>query len=130
MKLSLATRAVAVMVAVWLAGCAATGSRFTGESQSIDAIPGQRFEIALESNPTTGYSWTLAERLDDRAIAFVGKTYHPGGSAAMGAGGVEVWTFVARREGTARIVLAYRRPWEKGQAPAMTRVFRVAARAR
>lgn len=122
--------AVAVGAAAWFAGCASTAGCFTDETQPIEVFCGQRFELALASNPTTGYSWALAKRLEPRVVTLAENRYCANDAAAAGAGGVEVWTFVARHEGTASIALAYRRPWEKGQAPAAARVFRVHVRKR
>ncbi|MCC7519701.1 MAG: protease inhibitor I42 family protein [Verrucomicrobiae bacterium] len=122
-RLSLATIAVLL-----LTSCAAPQTRFTDSSQPIEVVGGQSFEIVLESNPTTGYSWTLAKRLVNRVVTLAGNEYRPKDSSLTGASGLEIWTFVARHEGATTISLAYRRPWEKEQTPAKVCTFRVVVR--
>ena len=79
---------------------------------AIEARVGQKFAITLDSNPSTGYSWALALPLDENVVELVQHTYQRAGSAQMGAGGTEVWTFEPLCVGFTTIVLKYRRPWE------------------
>jgi inhibitor of cysteine peptidase len=84
----------------------------TGTSEAIDARVGQPFSITLDSNPTTGYSWGLALPLDENVVELLQHTYQRSGTARLGAGGTEIWTFEPLCEGFTTIVLKYRRPWE------------------
>lgn len=69
----------------------------------------ERFVIALEENPTTGYVW---EAVFDRSmIEQLGKDHHRANSS-MGAGGTTEFTFQAMKKGTTRIVFRLARPWE------------------
>ena len=75
------------------------------------------FTIILQSNPTTGFSWTL-KNFDNSLIKPVKRAYvttAPRG--LMGAGGYEKWTFEAKPESfvvpqTTSITLIYSRSWE------------------
>jgi len=39
--------------------------KYTDPRQAIEVKPGQEFLISIESNPTTGYAWELAEALEE-----------------------------------------------------------------
>lgn len=128
MKASLLARISAAAACLMVAGCASTAGRFADPAMPIEVLRGQRFDVVLESNPTTGYSWALSKRLDNRVVTLAANTYRPNEASRVGSGGAEVWTFVARHEGATTISLAYRRPWENTATPTTTRVFRVNVR--
>jgi inhibitor of cysteine peptidase len=128
MKPSSFARVAAAAAALLLAGCAAPAGRFADPALPIDVLQGRSFEIVLESNPTTGYSWALAKRLDNHVVTLARNEYHPAEPTLAGSGGAEVWTFVARHEGTTTIAFSYRRPWEKDPPAPTTRTFRVTVR--
>lgn len=67
------------------------------------------FVIELRGNPTTGYAWQAD--VDGRYLELTEKEFQLE-SAAIGAGGREVFHFRAREAGRTEIVFAYRRPWE------------------
>lgn len=69
---------------------------------------GERFDLALRANPTTGYSWSLEI---PPALVLLEESYARG-SALVGAGGVTTFRLAGARAGTARLVARYRRPWE------------------
>ena len=89
---------------------------------AIDAITaelGTQFALLLESNPTTGYGWQLAEPLDESLVILVSKEYEQSkestaseGEEMVGVGGEDVWTFRAVGEGKTEISLKYVRSWE------------------
>ena len=91
----------------------------------INAVAGDEFSITLESNPTTGYSWQLAQPLDEEMVKLVSSEYVPSRTDLVGAGGEEKWTFLALNKGVVRIVLKYVRPWEKDKPPAKEKTFLV-----
>jgi len=97
---------------------------------------GVDFAITLVSNPSTGYSWRLAEPLDEDVVELVSsefekKSVESGGEEGeeageiVGAPGEELWTFTAVAEGEAEIVLEYIRPWETDEAPEETVTIKV-----
>ena len=90
------------------------------DGKSVTVHPGDTVRIKLKSNRTTGYSWALSGKLDEKVLKSEGNEYkvdeHPAGM--VGVGGSDVWTFKALAAGKTEIVLGYARPWEKDKAPA------------
>lgn len=84
---------------------------------------GERLDVGLESNPSTGYSWGL--RPPDVPGAFSGlgparvATPHaqPGGPPIVGASGQECFGLIANIPGTYTISFSYRRPFEPATVP-------------
>ncbi len=91
--------------------------------QTITVPPGTLVIVTLESNATTGFSWALSENTDEAVLQLEGSEYRASeltDPPVLGAGGHEVWTFKALKDGESTLSMAYERPWEKGQAPAKT----------
>jgi inhibitor of cysteine peptidase len=97
----------------------------TSARAPIRAAPGQEFEIDLEANHTTGYSWSLAQPPDPSVVQVLGSDYTTIGSPIPGGGGIEQWSFRAVAPGTARIELEYKRPFETGVPPAQRVTYEV-----
>ena len=76
---------------------------------------GEKFEIVLASNPTTGFGWSLAKKLDTNKVELLSSDYIPTKPQLTGSGGSEVWCFIAVKSGKTKIVFKYSRPWEKGK---------------
>jgi inhibitor of cysteine peptidase len=113
MKMTLAVFGIAFAVAL-----AASPSRATDlpphspvfiardAARPISVAAGEEFFVALDSNVTTGYSWTAA--IGDGTVASTeGSVYQPPASQAMGAGGQQIFIFRAGRAGTTGIVFTY-----------------------
>ncbi len=85
------------------------------------------FAISLESNQTTGYSWSVAESQDNARLLILNMEYmqKPNEGKVVGAGGVEVWRFKAISSGTVKLNFYYSRSWEKDQTAAKTIVYSV-----
>jgi inhibitor of cysteine peptidase len=104
-----------------------TQPAFPGEVQITDSDDGATVQladggtliVALPSNPTTGYSWSVSERSSPQLELQGEPRFVPAGSTTpvVGAGGTEVFTFEAVDTGTATLTLEYRRPFEPGAAP-------------
>jgi inhibitor of cysteine peptidase len=80
----------------------------------VELRPGQVLVISLESNPSTGYGWHIAE-IDEAIIKQVGETefnQQPSDKQLVGAGGEEVLRFEAVGSGTTTLSLTYDRIWE------------------
>lgn len=99
-----------------------------GTPTAIEAAAGQTFVITLDSNPSTGYRWSLDEPLDEQVVRLVGSEYQAPAANLPGAGGAEVWTFRAVAPGAARVALSYARSWERDTPPAETREYAVTVR--
>lgn len=91
----------------------------------IEAPLGSEFALILESNPTTGYKWQLADPLDESLVVLVSQEYKRTGGDATGAGGEETWTFRAVGVGETEISLKYVRSWEAGSPTDETLTFTV-----
>jgi inhibitor of cysteine peptidase len=85
-------------------------SSYSGKQ--VELSVGQSLVVTLESNATTGYSWTLAQNSDDSVLNETGHEYIAPQTTLLGAGGKEEWTFKALKKGTSTISMGYSRPWE------------------
>ncbi len=84
--------------------------------KTVLLVVGETVDLHLESNPTTGYSWSSL-RLPEQKV--VKQTHHayqgPESTLLVGAGGKEHWRFMAVAEGKTGLDLLYRRAWEEPQ---------------
>lgn len=85
---------------------------------------GEDFLIALQSNRTTGYTWT-AKVGDSKIAAYEGNAYESPSSTQAGAPGEQIFIFHANRTGTTTIDFGYARPFEPNVAPAKTLTFSI-----
>ncbi len=116
------------------AGCGDGGGKGgggdnTNPDKPVEVSEGERFRIKIESNPTTGYEWTIAGTPDAAVVKAAGDEYVPDreGAAMPGSGGNQFFTFEAVGKGRTKITFTYDRPWEKkkGTPPADTKAFTV-----
>lgn len=130
--------AESVVFHVWVKKKGATDKepkKYKDPEETIEVEEGLKFSLVLESNPTTGYQWQLAEPLDGEVISLVSATFeskgggHAEGEEKLGAPGEEIWTFEAVGAGKAEIKMAYVRPWEKEKAPEESKTFKVEVKA-
>jgi predicted secreted protein len=77
---------------------------------------GDVLEIALEGNPTTGYTWEAAPD-SGSLLALQGEPQFKADSSALGSGGIMTLQFKAVQTGTAPLKLIYHRTFEPGVAP-------------
>jgi inhibitor of cysteine peptidase len=111
-------------VTLALAGCSDDDSTpaVYHEGDSISVANGDEFVVALESNPSTGYSWDAG---DNPNVEFVSSRQVSGASDLPGAGGTQELTFKAEKKGSSTLELAYARSFEPGVPPAQTAEFPV-----
>jgi len=81
---------------------------------------GQTLVVTLEGNPTTGYSWEVAEPLSEQVLRQAGEPEFQQESDLVGAGGVQILRFEAVNAGKMTLKLIYHRPWEKDVEPLET----------
>jgi len=86
--------------------------------KTVDAEIGQYFDISLESNPSTGHSWQVAQYPNKKVVKVLTSHYVEPSGDAMGAPGEEVWQFQAIGKGSTKMVMEYSQPWEKNTPPA------------
>ena len=84
--------------------------------KTLRVRPGDRLRVALPSNGTTGFSWTV-ERMPPH-LRLVGDsveapTVTPG---LVGAEGRQILMFEAKRAGSGTLRLRYRQPWKGGMS--------------
>lgn len=98
------------------------------QGDQVELKEGQVLVISLESNPSTGYRWEVAEA-DEALLRQVGKIEFEASSSAtvagrpallLGAPSRQIMRFEAVAAGQTNLRLVYRRPWEKGMKPART----------
>ncbi|MFA5885442.1 MAG: protease inhibitor I42 family protein [Acidimicrobiia bacterium] len=129
--------AVVVLVSlVALAGCGGSdddsgggsskggsgGESVTGvytAGQSITVQQGDTFVIALDANPSTGYSWSAAANPNATYVS----SKQVQGKDLPGAPGTQRLTFRATAAGSSTLVLNYSRPFETGVPPVQTESF-------
>jgi inhibitor of cysteine peptidase len=101
------------IVAVVLVMACALGAPLhaADESVSLSASLNKPFSIAVESNPTTGYSWSA--EFDASKLTLTSSSYEKPADPRPGAGGKQVFVFTPLKQGDAEVTLLYRRPWEK-----------------
>jgi len=99
--------------------------QFTDPARPLIVSPGEKFVIVIASNITTGFSWEIATPFDEKIITLLKKEYLTEKSDLDGAGGKEVWIFIAVDEGQTSIYLKYVRPWEKSKPPQQETVYSV-----
>lgn len=80
---------------------------------------GQKLEIKLEGNPTTGFNWYAYPELTS-LLTQVGEPEFKADSQLIGSGGMITLRFEAAAAGQDKLQLAYRRAWEKDIAPLQT----------
>jgi inhibitor of cysteine peptidase len=87
-------------------------------NQLVLVSPGQMFSIALESQPGTGYSWTVSQAPDPAVVKPVSTTTVPAAVPRPGAPETQCFVFSAVGAGETRMQLQYSRPFETDAPPA------------
>ncbi|HSK46846.1 MAG TPA: protease inhibitor I42 family protein [Coriobacteriia bacterium] len=109
--------AVLAVVCVFLlaaAGCSTDSVvRLTDadNGREVQVDPGAEITVELESNKTTGYSWSLASAGPVTPSSEPEYRQEPS-AGAVGSGGTELFSFKANDSGEGELRIEYRRPWE------------------
>ncbi|GMU57005.1 MAG: hypothetical protein AMXMBFR33_61510 [Candidatus Xenobia bacterium] len=83
--------------------------------KTIKVAPGTRITVRLESNPSTGYQWTLPTPPDPKVVKMLSSQHDaaadPGKDEepVVGAPGTETWVYQATGVGTATVTMTYMR---------------------
>ncbi|HLH61487.1 MAG TPA: protease inhibitor I42 family protein [Ktedonobacteraceae bacterium] len=83
----------------------------SSNGQEIDLQTGQKFEVRLRENPTTGFRWNVLSG-GEPTCKTLADVYEPPDSGLHGQEGTRYWRFEAVQAGYAHIELLYRRSWE------------------
>ena len=83
--------------------------------KTVRLKPQEEAIVTLPSNPTTGYSWEMADQGGDTAVVVVSKEFRPtaGASGRMGAGGMEHFRLRLLKPGRFTVTFVYRRPGKR-----------------
>jgi inhibitor of cysteine peptidase len=100
---------------------------YTAKDSEINASVGENFTVSLESNQSTGYSWSLGMVSDNSQVVVTGMDYDLPDNALTGQGGAEVWHLKAVAPGSAKLMFYYARSWEK-DAPVNTVTYNVSVK--
>ncbi len=90
---------------------------------SVTLANGGTLIIALASNPSTGFTWSVADPSPSQLVLQGEPKYVPPGSTttpAVGAAGTQVFTFKATSTGVAELTLNYARSFEPTATPDKT----------
>jgi inhibitor of cysteine peptidase len=100
------------------------------DGTNIELEKGQILAATLESNPTTGYSWEVAENQETVLQQMGDSEFKPEDTSerSVGSGGCEIFRFKAISAGQITLKLVYRRPWEEGIEPVTTFSLNVAVK--
>ncbi len=101
-------------LALVIVGCSSSDPEVLARDDNgteISVKTGEQLVVELPSNPTTGFSWTVA---DSGPLTQVGDAAYESDAkpGVVGAGGTETFTFDAKKAGSGTLTLEYRRPWE------------------
>ena len=93
--------------------------------QNISIRVGQKFSKTLTTNPSTGYMWNVSVK--PLGVVKVDSKIFPDNSRPgfTGVPAKEVFTYSGIKKGRVRVVLTYRRPWEKGIASIKKIVYNI-----
>jgi predicted secreted protein len=80
------------------------------ETNIIQTKLNQTLNITLDSNPTTGYGWTVD--FDSLYLTLENESYIGSRPGLVGSGGQQIFIFTPIRVGNTTISAVYKRPWE------------------
>jgi len=115
-------------VASFGAGCGSSAQAGAKELTAKDsgtavaAKVGDRLDVVLASNPTTGFEWQM-ESGDTAVVKMLGDPVYsptPTSTQVVGSGGMTTFHFEAAAAGSTAVKLIYHRTFEKDVPPAQT----------
>jgi predicted secreted protein len=93
---------------------------FNGKEVII--APEGSLQVALNSNPTTGFKWELTQNSDTTVLEKLSNIFETpmvkrkeGEPPLVGAGGKEFWNFKALKKGKSTLSMEYSQSWEGGK---------------
>ena len=105
---------VAGLIALAVTACGGDGTKrltIDDNESGIEISTGDTFEVILQGNPTTGFSW-IVESGDASIVEVTGEPAYEPESDLVGAGGEFTFVFEGKSPGTTTLELAYRRSFE------------------
>jgi inhibitor of cysteine peptidase len=84
----------------------------TDQGKSVRVGVGEKVEVTLPENPTTGFQWAL-EPNPDQILKLEGSTYvPPAPQTKPGGGGTQIFSFSGQTPGTATLQFKLWREWQ------------------
>jgi predicted secreted protein len=77
---------------------------------TINVGHNQPINLYLNSNPTTGYTWSVD--FDHSFLTLSLQSFIPGAPGLIGSGGQQLFRFIPIRDGNTAIVATYKRSFE------------------
>lgn len=111
------------------AACAVAQETAPAETPELITVRvGETATITLEGNPTTGYTWNLAEPMNENAPVLVTMSYGPvpdedEENPCCGAPCPTIVKMTGVHAGAASFTLEYKRVWETGTPALRARTF-------
>jgi len=113
---------ILVTLVIFMSSCAGP---FTDEDNgtTVNLSIDDPFEIELEGNASTGYSWQIMP-YDSTVIKQVGEPeFKSNAEGRVGSGGIITFKFQTIGDGQTELLLVYRRKWEEHKPP--TKMFKM-----
>ena len=96
------------------------------EADSVIRVPlGERFEIELEANLSTGYSWQRTNSDQTAIVDSVNHEFIASDTSRLGNPEIEVWEFLATLKGEEVLLFEYVGPESANSFPSNSKEFRV-----
>lgn len=84
----------------------------TDSGKEVHLKTGERIELHLKSNPSTGFAWYV-HKDSTPLMKLVSQSFSGPDNPMPGAGGFQVFVFEGKRPGDGVLLLHYVRSWEK-----------------
>lgn len=114
------TAILALALGTFLAACSSDAVHTYTDAQSgarVELASGDRLELELFSNPSTGYGWVLSDMTNVPGLRLDESRYEEPDEPIPGAPGTEVFTFTAIDAGAGILRLEYVRSFEDPAIP-------------
>lgn len=121
-KILIAAASLVIVAGIAIGAVALAGGGDEPAGNEVKLAVGETWTLKLDSNPTTGFQWQVAENTN-KAVLEVSSQYVAPQTSLIGAGGQEGWMFKALQKGTTTVTLAYSRPWEGGEKAEQTQTI-------
>ena len=95
-------------------------------SRQVEVKAGEVFTVVLDSNATTGFTWTEQALISDGNILsqtgheYVAPKSNDADAPVAGMSGIEEWWFTAGQAGITTATMSYDRPWDGGEKEVRT----------
>lgn len=102
-----------VVVAILVIGGVFFAQKIADVPSNISVKRGQEYTLNLNSNASTGYSWSVNDTYDKNVVVVVSHGYKGTNTTKLGASGKELWKIKGTGRGTTKLEFTYARQWEK-----------------